>query len=278
MSDAPCLRTRDLWYEYDTDIPALNGIDLSISDNAYLAVVGQNGSGKTTLVKHFNGLLRPTRGDVWVYGRSTKSATVGELAHQVGYVFQNPDHQIFCATTREEIGFGPRNLGLDPEAVRVRVDDALETFALTPYADTPPAVLGYGLRRKVSIAAVYAMRPQILILDEPSIGLDWHSAQELMARVDDLHAQGHTIILVTHDMRLVAEYTQRTLVMHEGNVLAYGPTKEVLCRAEQLERAQINPPQINRLSRRLSDLGFDGQALSVEAFCEAYGEIRGKRA
>ncbi|MFO7917610.1 MAG: ATP-binding cassette domain-containing protein [Anaerolineae bacterium] len=273
MSDSPCLRTRDLWYEYDTAIPALNGVDLSIPDNAYLAIVGQNGSGKTTLVKHFNGLLKPTRGEVWIYDRSTESATVGELAHQVGYVFQNPDHQIFCATTREEIGFGPRNLGLTPEAVRARVDDALETFALTPYADTPPAVLGYGLRRKVSIAAVYAMRPKIFILDEPSIGLDWRSAQELMVLVDNLHAQGHTIILVSHDMRLVAEYTRQMLVMHEGEVLTYGPTEAVLCRTEQLEQAQIAPPQINRLARRLSDLGFDGRTLSVEAFCAAFGEL-----
>ncbi len=274
MNDNPCLRTRNLWYEYDAAIPALNGVDLNVPDNAYLAVVGQNGSGKTTLVKHFNGLLKPTRGEVWVYGRSTESATVGELAQQVGYVFQNPDHQIFCATTREEIGFGPRNLGLPPEAVRARVDHALETFALTPYADTPPAVLGYGLRRKVSIAAVYAMRPQIFILDEPSIGLDWRSTQELMTRVDGLHAQGHTIILVTHDMRLVAEYARQTLVMHEGGVLAHGSTPEVLSRTEQLERAQIAPPQINRLAHRLSDLGFDGRALTVEAFCAAYGEIR----
>lgn len=274
MSESPCLRTRDLWYEYDTEIPALNGVDLRIPDNAYLAVVGQNGSGKTTLVKHFNGLLKPTRGEVWVYDRSTKSATVGELAHQVGYIFQNPDHQIFCATTREEIGFGPRNLGLAPGEVRARVDEALEIFALTPYADIPPAVLGYGLRRKVSIAAVYAMRPQILILDEPSIGLDWRSAQELMTRVDDLHDQGHTIILVTHDMRLVAEYTHQTLVMHQGDVLAYGPTGEILCRTEKLERAQIAPPQINRLAHRLSDLGFDGRALTVEAFCSVYSEIR----
>ncbi|MEA3407101.1 MAG: energy-coupling factor transporter ATPase [Chloroflexota bacterium] len=267
------IRTQDLWYEYDATIPALNGVDLSIPDNAYLAVVGQNGSGKTTLVKHFNGLLKPTRGEVWVYGRSTESATVGELAHQVGYVFQNPDHQIFCATTWEEIAFGPRNLGLAPETVRARVSEALETFSLTPYAETPPAVLGYGLRRKVSIAAVYAMRPQILILDEPSIGLDWRSTQELMARVDELHDQGHTIILVTHDMRLVAEYTRQTLVMHEGGVLTYGPTEVVLCQTEQLKQAQIAPPQIARLAGRLTDLGFNGQALSVEGFCVAYGEL-----
>jgi energy-coupling factor transport system ATP-binding protein len=165
-------------------------------------------------------------------------------------------------------------LGLDPEAVRARVEEALEIFALTPYADTPPAVLGYGLRRKVSIAAVYAMRPEILILDEPSIGLDWRSTQELMALVDELHAQGHTIILVTHDMRLAAEYTQQTLVMHEGGVLAYGPTEKVLSQTEQLERAQIAPPQITRLAQSLSHWGLDGQALSVEAFCAAYDEIR----
>lgn len=273
MSAAIRIRTQSLVYHYDEGIPALNGVDIEIADNAYLAIVGQNGSGKTTLVKHFNGLLLPTSGRIWVDGVDTTTVSVSELAHTVGYAFQNPDHQIFCATTRQEIGFGPRNLGLNAEEVRTRTEEALRVFGLVEYAEVPPAVLGFGLRRKVSIAAVYAMRPSILILDEPTGGLDWRSACELMSLVGRLHAQGHTIILVTHDMRLVAEYTRQTLVMHDGHVLAYGSTREVLCRDRELRRAQITPPQITHLGRLLADCGFPDDILTVGEFCEVYARL-----
>jgi energy-coupling factor transport system ATP-binding protein len=181
---------RDLWYRYGGEVTALRGVDFEIKDGDYVAVIGQNGSGKTTLVKHFNGLLRPTQGRVLVkhttrnarHGtlKDTESLTVGQLAQTVGYVFQNPDHQIFCATTREEIAFGPRNLGLSETEVKRRVEEALVRFNLEQYADRPPAVLGYGLRRKIGVAAVYSMQPRIFILDEPTTGLDWWGTMELM--------------------------------------------------------------------------------------------------
>ena len=273
MTSPPCIRTQRLAFRYDEEIPALNGIDVEISENAYLAIVGQNGSGKTTLAKHLNGLLRPTSGRVWVYGVDTATVTVGELARSVGYVFQNPDHQIFCASTREEIAFGPRNLGFYPAEVSARTEEALRAFNLLDYADIPPAVLGFGLRRLVSVAAVYAMRPRILILDEPTTGLDWRSACELMALVDQLHAQGHTIVLITHDMRLVAEYCKEMLVMYDGRVVAYGTTREVFRQIEDLRQAQIRPPQITELGRRLAKWGF-GDVLSVSEFCKVYARIR----
>ena len=271
----PCVRIERLHYHYDAEVPALNGVDLEIYDNAYLAIVGQNGSGKTTLVKHLNGLLKPVAGRVWVYGRDTTAVSVGELAHTVGYVFQNPDHQIFCPTTREEISFGPRNLGLVPAEVRERADEALSAFGLLPYADIPPAVLGYGLRRKVSIAAVYAMRPRLFILDEPTAGLDWRSARELLRRIALLHDQGHTIILVTHDMHLAAECAREMLVMHEGRVLARGSVREVFGRVEELQRAQITPPQVTRLARRLAHWGLPENLLTVDEFCQAYALLSG---
>ena len=257
--------------------PALNGVNLTIADNAYVAVIGQNGSGKTTLVKHFNGLLKPTAGRVWVEGTDTRDATVGQLARRVGYVFQNPDHQIFGATVREEVGFGPRNLGLTAAEVRERTDEALAAFDLMDCADAPPAVLGYGLRRKVSLAGVFAMRPHILILDEPTAGLDARSTAELMARVDALHRDGHTIVLVTHDMRLAVRHCHETLVMHEGLALLHGPTREVFCRAEELARAQLAPPQAARLARRLEPHGFPCDALTVDDLVEAYVALRAAR-
>lgn len=269
----PCIRVEELFFEYAGDLAALNGVDLEIAENAYVAIVGQNGSGKTTLVKHFIGLLRPSSGRVWVYGRETTSVSVGELARTVGYAFQNPDHQIFCPTTREELAFGPRNLGLGAREVAERTEDALTAFGLLPYADLPPAVLGYGLRRKISIAAVYTMRPRILILDEPTTGLDGRSAHELLALLGGLYAQGHTILLVTHDMRLVAEYARETLVMHEGRVLAYGPTRHVFGLAEELSRAQLIPPQVTRLGEALRPY-LRETVLTVPEFCQAFVRAR----
>ncbi len=274
-SAPPAVVTEGLVYRYDPEMPALEGVDLEIGDNAYLGIIGQNGSGKTTLVKHFNGLLRPTQGRVLAFGVDTARASVGELARSVGYVFQNPDHQIFCATTREEIAFGPRNLGLSDALVRERVQDALAAFALEPYADLPPAVLGYGLRRKVSIAAVYAMRPRLLILDEPTAGLDRRSADELMRRVNAMHQEGHTIVLVSHDMQLVAENCQQLVVMDEGRVLVQGPPEAVFQQREALARASLAPPAVTALAQRLQDVGMPGGLLTVAAFCQAYEQVRG---
>lgn len=276
VNTSAALCTENLYYRYE-DTPALNGINLQVADNAYLAIVGQNGSGKTTLVKHFNGLLKPDTGRVTVYGRDTTRASVGELARVVGYVFQNPDHQIFCSTTREEISFGPHNLGLDSDEVRERTNDALAAFNLQALAEVPPAVLGFGLRRKVSIAAVYAMRPRVFILDEPTAGLDRRSAGELLQRMEELHRQGHTLLLVSHDMRIVAEHAREMLVMHDGHVLAHGPTRKVLRQTEVLERAQIRPPQIMELGRRLAEWGLPDDALTVDEFCEAYARARKAR-
>jgi energy-coupling factor transporter ATP-binding protein EcfA2 len=274
----PCLRTVGLTHHYEADTPALNGVDLVIAENAYLAIIGQNGSGKTTLVKHFNGLLKPTAGRVWVFDEDTAAVTMAHLARQVGYVFQNPDHQIFCPSVREEIAFGLRNIGCAEDEIRARTAETLAAFALVPYAELPPAVLGYGLRRLVSVAAVYAMRPPVLILDEPTAGLDWRSAQELMRRVDTLHAEGHTILLVSHDMRLVAAHSRETLVMHEGRVLLRDTTPAIMARAEELRRAMITPPQITQLAQRLGRWGMPPDVLSVSDFCRHYARRRGEEA
>ena len=278
----PCIVVQDLWYSYGDEVTALKGIDLEIEDGDYVAVIGQNGSGKTTLVKHFNGLFKPTRGRVLVKHatRNTQHATlkdtvgltVGQLAPTVGYVFQNPDYQIFCATTREELAFGPRNLGLSEAEVRRRVEEALARFDLVEHADRPPAVLGYGLRRKVGVAAVYSMRPRIFILDEPTTGLDWRSTMELMELIGEMHRNGHTIVLVTHDMKLVAEFSQKSLVLRDGQVLIYDDTRTVFKHSEVLRDTQIEPPQITALAKRMAPYGMPDDVLSVGEFYTAYCE------
>jgi energy-coupling factor transporter ATP-binding protein EcfA2 len=274
VEHSPAVKVEDLWYRYDDDPPALAGINLTVEAGDFLAVVGQNGSGKTTLVKHFNGLLRPTRGRVLVLDQDTAGQSVGQLARKVGYLFQNPDHQIFAPTVWEEVAFGPRNLGLLEEEVAARTAEALALFGLEDQADTPPAILGYGLRRQVTLAGVWAMRPQILVLDEPTVGLDWHSTRTLMEEVASLNHQGHTIILVTHDMKLVAEFARRVLVLDEGRALAYGPTRQLFQQEAILRQAFLAPPPITALAQRMRPYGLRGDGLTVEEFYQEYTALQ----
>ena len=264
------IQVRDLWYQYTGEIVALKGVSLDIKDGDFVAVIGQNGSGKTTLVKHFNGLHKPTKGQVIVGGRDTKDLSVGELARTVGFVFQNPDHQIFCATTREEITFGPRNLGLEGDELEDRVEEALAYFGLTEHADSPPAVLGFGTRRKISIAAVYAMRPRVFVLDEPTTGLDWKSAMALMRVIQAMNETGHTIILVTHDMKVVCQFARSSLVLCDGQVLTYDDTRTVFKHSEVLKDTQIEPPQITELAKRMVPFGMSDDVLTVDEFYAVY--------
>jgi cobalt transport protein ATP-binding subunit len=273
MSSAPLLETDDLWFAYEPGPPVLLGISIRIEPGEFVAVIGQNGSGKTTLVKHFNGLLRSSKGHVLLDGKSIAHQSVGVLARQVGYVFQNPDHQIFSATTREEIAFGPVNLGLDEDEVEARTIDALERFRLLEYADRQPAMLGFGLRRKVSVAAVYAMKTPIIILDEPTTGLDLKSTTELMQLVSELNEQGRTIVLITHDVRIVAEYASRCMVVRDGKVLTHDNTREVFKQTDLLSSTHIEAPQISELGRRMVRHGLQDGVLTVSEFCDAYSEL-----
>ncbi len=267
---SPILQAQDLEYRYTDEIVALKGIDLDIEGGDFVAVVGQNGSGKTTLVKHFNGLCRPSRGRVILDGRDIRSRSVSDLARVVGYVFQNPDHQIFGATTRDEIGFGPCNLGLAGSELEERVEETLAYFGLTEYADAPPAVLGYGIRRKIGVAAVYAMRPRLFLLDEPTAGLDERSGQSLMRALRALQERGSTIVWVTHDVKGVGQFARRVLMLHQGQVAAYGDTRAVFEDADVVEGAGIELPQITRLAHALAPFGMRRDVLTVDEFCAAY--------
>ena len=267
------LETIDLTFAYPDRPPALLGVSLVIEKGEYLALLGQNGAGKTTLAKHFNGLLRPSSGKVLVGGRNSCDFSIGELAHQVGYAFQNPDHQIFAGTTREEIAFGPRNQGLKQAEVTDRVDAALDAFGLEEQADLPPAMLGYGTRRKVALASVLAMRPQALILDEPTSGLDRRSVTELMEILAAFSSEGRTVIVITHDVRLVADHVPRCAVLASGKLAARGDTNSVLRDANLLAASGLDLPPVGRLARRLDIDGAD-LPLDVATFTGAYRTAR----
>jgi cobalt transport protein ATP-binding subunit len=265
-SGRPLITFEEVGYQYEGGVRALAGLNLSISSGEYVALVGANGSGKTTLAKHLNGLLRPQHGRVRVMGRDTRQASVGQLARQVGYVFQNPDHQIFAASVREEVAFGPRNLGLDRSAVERRVGDALAAFHLTPLAELPPATLGYGQRRLVALAAVHAMQPQVLVLDEPTVGLDRHLTNRLLDWISERRLAGATVIFITHDMRLAC-LAPRCIVMDHGQVMSDGATSQILAQPDRLARAGIAPPPVAELCLRL---GLPVTPLRVDDFCRAF--------
>jgi energy-coupling factor transporter ATP-binding protein EcfA2 len=267
---APRIRLEAVTYTYQGDVVGVQDLHLEVPPGAYLAVVGPNGAGKSTTARLMNGLLRPTSGQVWVGKELTTDRLVGELAHQVGLCFQNPDHQIFCDTVHAELDFGLRNMGIDEAEREKRIEEALQQFGLLKEVDTPPALLGYGQRRLVTLAALYAMRPPVWVLDEPTVGLDAQTGQRLMSLVRGLNRQGHTIILITHDMRLVAAEAPRVLVLKEGAPLWDGTPRELFSRPELIEQARLALPEITALSWDLHELGMPAPVLSVPEFVERW--------
>lgn len=264
-------------FAYPGGALALDGMTLAVPQGQFVAIVGPNGGGKSTLARHLNGLLRPQQGTVAIHGQSTAGRPVGELARAVGFVFQNPDHQIFAPTVREEIVFGLRNLGLAGATLEQRTREALTAFDLQGVAEAPPAVLGYGLRRLVTLASVWAMQPLIWLLDEPTTGLDAQFSRLLLARLRSLHGLGRTILLITHDLKLVAEAAQRVVVVSRGRVVLDGPPQVVLADSAALEAVGLRPPPIVRLSALLAPHGFPHPLLSVEQFVESWKIVNGQR-
>ena len=238
----------------------------AIPAGQFVALVGANGSGKTTLARHIIGLLRPAAGRVLVDGRETASLSVAELARQVGYLFQHPERQIFASAVWDEVAFGPRNLGLDADAVATRVGAALARFELTALAQAPPAVLSYALRRLVTLASVAAMEPAVLVLDEPTVGLDAPGWATTLAWCREVHRAGRTVLLITHDME-VAALAERVVVLEGGRVIADGAPAAIFARPELLAQASLEPPPVAALAQRL---GLPPTVLDVPAFLALY--------
>lgn len=236
---AAAIALEQLSFAYDPGRPLLQEINLTVTAGEFVALVGANGSGKTTLVKHLIGLLRPASGRLLIQGQESAQQSVGALARQVGFLFQNPERQIFSATVSDEVAFGPRNLGLAADVVAQRVRQALARFELTDLATQPPAMLSFTQRRRVTLAAVAALETPILVLDEPTVGLDAEARAGVLAWLHERHAQGVTLLLVTHDLALVAAHAQRVLVMQGGRLLADGPPALVLAQRDLLAQAGL---------------------------------------
>ncbi len=245
------IRIQALRHTYASGVEAVAGVDLDIPPGQKLAIVGQNGAGKTTLVRHLNGMVRPTAGSVRIGDWSTAEKSIAELSHRVGYVFQNPDEQIFARTVAADVAFGPKNLGFDEHRTADSVAAALEAVGLAHEAGAHPHHLSLSERKRVAIAAVLAMQTPIVVLDEPTTGQDDAGVRLISTIIERLTAAGTTVIAITHDMDFCVENFDRVVVMTRGTVRADGPAREVFAREDALEHAAVEPPQLIRLATAL---------------------------
>lgn len=242
---------RNVCASYKEGATVLHGVNFKIEQGEFVAFVGTNGAGKSTTMRLMNGLIKPSSGEVLIDGTPTTQMRTSDLASRVGFLFQNPDRQICCPTVREELLFGFRALGrLDEEAKR-KVDETIELFGFDPQAE--PYLLNRGTRQLLALASTVVIEPEIVILDEPTTGLDFRECSKVMDMVSRLNARGTTVVMVCHDMEVVSDYAARVIAMTAGHVVADGPTFEILNDEEVLTRTDLIPPQIVELSHLLTE-------------------------
>ena len=274
------LEVKNLSHTYSPNTPfakeALKDINLSIDKGDFVGIVGHTGSGKSTLVQCLNGLIIPTEGDVLVDGVSLKKTkNLKEIRKRVGMVFQYPEYQLFEETVAKDIASGPKNLGLSSEEVKERVEEALDRVQLSQdLKDRSPFELSGGQKRRVAIAGILAMKPNVLILDEPTAGLDPHGRDEILSEINHLYQEGDmTIFMVSHSMEEVAKLAQRMIVMNHGQVAMDGTPRELFVQGKKLEELSLTTPQVTKVMEELKSRGAD-VATDVITLDEAYREIK----
>jgi energy-coupling factor transport system ATP-binding protein len=257
------IEVEEVNFTYPNGVEALKNVSLVVKNGEFVAIMGQNGAGKTTLVKHFNGLLKPSQGIVRVDGVETTKTSVAATARKVGFVFQNPDNQLFSETVEEEIAFALKNFGFEEEAIQKRVTWALNLLGLTQYRKTSPFMLSGGERKRVALASVLAWDPQILILDEPTIGQDYQQKEKLRQFIVQMQTQRKTVVIVTHDVEFVAECNPRVVLMKEGKIVADGEGKEILTNIDALAQSSIVLPQVAQIFKQLTSLGLPTNIIDI---------------
>lgn len=252
MTDPTILRTNGLNFSYPNGVPALKNVTLDVERGKKMVFLGQNGAGKSTLFLHFNGILRPKSGEVFFEGRTLKydQGSLAALREQVAIVLQNPDDQIFSTTVEEDVAFGPMNLLLEREEVERRIDDALHLVGMDDLRQRPTQQLSFGQRKRVSLAGALAMKPQVLIMDEPTAGLDSEMVRELMELSDELNHNGMTMLMSTHDIETAYEWADEIIVMYKGEVSFSGTPEELFAERDLVDRLRIVPPFPVRLNRQ----------------------------
>lgn len=270
--EQPYISVQDVHFAYPDGTKALFGISMDIFKGEMLAIIGQNGSGKTTIVKHFNGLLKPTEGDVLVDGQSVKKESAGRLAQKVGYVYQNPSLQLFCRSVRAEIAFGLKLLKKSEDEIAQTTQSVLRMVGLWEKADEYPFLLTMGEKQRVAIAAVLALGPEVLIVDEPTTGQDFKRAYQFLELFKYLNDQEHkTIIFITHEMRFTTEFADRTIVMADGKVWMDGKTRDVFHQVDKLQEALVTPPEIVQLADKATSAGIPAGIMTVNGL---YQEVK----
>jgi len=251
------IETRNLTYFYSGRVKALDNINFIAPRNARIAVIGSNGAGKSTLFKHFNGIFRPTSGSVLIRGEPITNANIREVRKFVGIVFQNADDQIFSPTVEQDVAFGPTNLGLDEETIHHRVHEALKIMGIEDLAERVPHHLSGGEKKRVAIAGAIAMEPEVLVLDEPTAGLDSKGIHDLLGFINTLKQRsGMTVIFSTHDVSLVPEIADYIYVLNKGAIVAQGTIAEVFVQTDLLKSVRLDVPAYPKLIRSLQEQGI----------------------
>ncbi|MGB9840483.1 energy-coupling factor transporter ATPase [Thermovenabulum sp.] len=266
------IRLENVFYQYSQSKDlALKEINLTIKKGEFVAIIGPNGSGKSTLAKLFNGLFTPTEGDVWVDGLNTRDKDrIWDIRQKAGLVFQNPDNQIVATIVEEDVAFGPENLGIPPEEIRKRVYEALKTVELYEFAQKAPHLLSGGQKQRVAIAGILAMKPDYIILDEPTAMLDPVGRREVNNTIKKLNREENkTIILITHFMEEAVQ-ADRVFVMEKGKIVMEGSPKDIFSKVERLKQIGLDVPQVTELANSLRAEGLDvrGDILTIDEMVE----------
>jgi len=254
----------DIHFHYGHGADVLRGISLKIGPGERVAIMGENGAGKTTLIKHFNGLLKPTSGEILVDGVRTRDVSVARLSRKIGIVFQKPENQFFAETAEEEIAFGLKNFRFDEGEVAKRVEEALRFASLVKYKGRSPFLLSGGEKKRLAIASVIAWDPEVLMIDEPTIGQDMSQKIRLSSFLREVSAKGKTVVLVTHDVDFAADICQRVILLSSGVVIGDGRVEEIFSDAELMRRASLLPPRLAEVLRRLGLSDFPAGAFRID--------------
>ena len=253
------LEVKNIKYSYNADYQALKGVSLKVEKGDMVALLGKNGAGKSTLFLHLNGIYQPDEGQVFIDGEELKydKKSLLKFRQKVGIVFQNPDDQIFAPTVEEDVAFGPLNLGLPMEEVQDRVEEALSRVGMSGFEKTAPHHLSGGQKKRVAIAGILAMKPEVMVLDEPTAGLDPQGVVDLSILLNELNDEGITIVISTHEVDLVPNYAKKVFVLVDGLLIAEGTPKEIFAKPEILEQANLKVPIVTNLFQQLENEGFD---------------------
>jgi cobalt/nickel transport system ATP-binding protein len=275
------LEVKNIKYSYTKDYQALKGVSLKVEKGEMVALLGKNGAGKSTLFLHLNGIYEPDEGQVFIDGEELKydKKSLLKFRQKVGIVFQNPDDQIFAPTVEEDVAFGPLNLKLPMEEVQKRVKESLARVGMSGFEKKAPHHLSGGQKKRVAIAGILAMKPEIMVLDEPTAGLDPQGVRGLSKLLKELNDEGITIIISTHEVDLVPNYAKRVFVLVDGLLIAEGTPKEIFAQPEILDKANLEVPIVTELFQNLEKEGFDmnnDYPLTIDEAKEKFLELLNK--